>query len=171
MRFDEKMEDIQKLVKEAQEKRIAYTKELNKLNKLIDDLKKKQNNIMKIRDDAEKNLQGHSVYALHEKLSKIIRAMSKDFSFFDYYGTDDIDIEKLIDEKVFLNNMIIVMGGNRISSYYNYRFENTTSRKKFVARQKTFMRKMTHPILMKSITPYLNDIEKARISYDNQYFK
>ncbi|MEA1892678.1 MAG: hypothetical protein U9N33_08210 [Campylobacterota bacterium] len=166
MKFDEKLKELDVLVDEANEKRLQATRELSEINEWIKQLKNKQKDILKTCKDAEKRLEGFSVQNLQDKSATILREYKERGGFlFDFYGTDNIDLEKLINEKVFLNKMIDVLGGERIVKYYNITHAETKSTEragKTKAFQKTVLKKMCHRELMKAIEPYLIDKEHAK---------
>jgi len=167
-RFEDKIKELDILVLEAEKKKSIATRELNEINSWIRALRDKQKEMIKKHQEAERHLQGFSIQTLHRELEEIIRLKIMNGSFFDYYGSQDIDLEKLISEKLFFNELINIAGGKRIHDFYHFTFisKEAPTKSKIASKTKTFMKKFTHPLMLKVVSPYLLDREKAKPTYN-----
>lgn len=163
MIYEELTKDLEKMLEEKRSELKEAQKKIAEINGYIKLIEEKKKDMLKSHSAAEAKLQGHSVEKLQEIVSEILRSYthvgktSGTFSrLVDFWGTDEIDIEKLIMEKHVLNVIISVAGGKLIADMGAYIFGSGSQQNGVrESRNKRWIEKMFHPNVKKAIAQYI----------------
>jgi len=156
MSIETTIEELDRLSSELKEKKNEIIKHLGEINARISQINKKKSNMIDAHKKAQQVLNGYSIESLQNELSNMLRYYKEIGGLEFFYGTNEIDIERLIQEKVFLNKMIELIGGKNIMFLkISKGRKELISKSKQVASQKKVSRKMKNKILVDMVQEYL----------------
>ena len=159
-------QELEKLLAESKVEQKAIQEKQAEIGLRIKTLKNRQAEILKAKKATELTLEGFQYQDLVNMVEQILTdyATSDKSYFYEFYGTHNVNVYQMLEDKHFVNELINVMGGKRIKAYYDIVYElSTSTEQKEINRQKTWIKKMNHPRLNKAIEPYLMDLDKVKL--------